>query len=62
MLPDCIGSYPLNKVEQLSWKKKKKIPVTRQNRINIYKIAMGGIDLFDSPVGTCIIMIKRKKW
>ena len=64
-LSNCIGPYPLDRVEQFSRnlkKKKKRIPVGRPNLIKVYNSAMGGVDLLDSAVGTYHTKIKGKKW
>ena len=59
-LSNCIGPYPLDRVERC--KEKKKINVNRPNLIKVYNSAMGGVDLLDSAVGIYRTKIKEKKW
>ena len=61
-LSNCIGLYPLDRVERFSRNEKKRIPVARPNLIKVYNSAMGGVDLLDSAVGTYRTKIKGKKW
>ena len=61
MLSNCIGPYPLDRVEWFSRNEKRWIPVARPNPIKVYDSAIGGVDLLDSTVGTYCTNIKGKK-
>ena len=63
-LSNCIGPYPLDRVEQFSRNEKKnRIPVARANLMKVYNSAnsaMGHVDLLDLAVGTYRTKIKGK--
>ena len=61
-ISNCIGPYPVDKVERYSRKEKKKIQVDRPKLLKTYNQSMGRVDLLDSAVATYRPCIKGKKW